>query len=143
MKSGETKANTIQRAGKYIKERLDGNNKQVSAIRAGYEPTTARNPTLIEMTKTYQELVELVLTENAASMYHLATSMRKMVENGDIDQLKPLEQAQFYKIITDINDKLTPKVTLKESVDAKGNKTRTLWGTNASALRETLGNEEQ
>lgn len=139
MTKGETKDNTIQRVGAYVGERLAGANKQESALEAGYSDSTAKRPSLIEATQTYQIIVEKILTENASTMHILALSLNDDAKKGLFDTLKPLEKAQIYKIITETNDKLTPKVTVKQTTDAKGNKTTTAWGSNAPLLHEALG----
>ena len=139
MNKGETKDNTIQRVGAYVGERLAGANKQESAVKAGYNESTARNPSLIEHTQTYQVIVEKILTENASTMHILALSLNDDAKIGLFDTLKPLEKAQLYKIITETNDKLTPKITVKQTTDSKGNKTTTAWGSNAPALHEAIG----
>lgn len=139
MLKGETKENTIKKVSEYIDSRLSGNNKQDSAIQAGYAPETARKPSLIEHTKTYQVIVDQILTENASTMFYLAHSINEDAKNGLFDKLKPLEKGQLYKIITETNEKLTPKVTIKETQNKDGTVTRTAWGTNSSQLNETLG----
>lgn len=132
MNRGETKANTIKRVGKYVAHRVAGNNKQESALLADYAPHTARTPSLIESTKTYQEIIERVLTINAESMHILGDSLNNDIKNGVLEKLKPIEKAQIYKVITDINDKLTPKVTVKETQNKDGTISRVLWGTNGA-----------
>jgi hypothetical protein len=47
-----------------------------------------------------------------------------------------------YKIITEVNDKLTPKITLKETQDKNGNVTRTAWSQNASQVQEVMEDKE-
>ena len=139
MKQGQTSKKALEHVGKYIDNRLNDANKMKSAVLAGYSEDTARTPSLIERTQAYQETVALILTENSSTMHILARMINEDAKNGLFDNLKPLEKAQLYKIITETNDKLTPKITVKQSTDAKGNKTTTAWGTNASQLHETLG----
>ena len=123
---------------KYVDARLQGANKQESAIMAGYSVQTAKTPSIIEHTKTYQSIVERIITENANTMRMLSTSLNEDAKNGVLDELKPLERGQLYKILVDANDKLIPKVTLKESTDKNGNVTRTAWAQNASQVQEVM-----
>lgn len=139
MKQGQTSKKAVEHVGEYIDNRLMDANKMKSALMANYSESTARNPSLIERTQAYQETVALILTENTSTMHILARMLNDDAKKGLFDDLKPLEKAQLYKIITETNDKLTPKITVKQSTDAKGNKTSTAWGTNASLLHEALG----
>jgi hypothetical protein len=138
MVKGETKANTIEKITNYIDNRLNDNNKQDSAIMAGYSKETAKTPSLIEHTKTYGEIVNKILTENAGTLHILSSSLNKDAQEGKFEALKPLDKAQLYKLITETNDKLMPKVTVKEVQNKDGTVTRTAWGTNASQLNETM-----
>lgn len=141
MIKGQTKADSVRKVGDYVASRLSGANKQESAIQAGYSGTTARIPSLIEHTKIYQSIVQEILTDNANTMRAISKSLKTKAESGELDQLRPLEQGQLYKIITDVNDKLIPKVTLKQSTDKNGNVTRTAWAQNASQVQEVLSDE--
>lgn len=137
-----TKADTVKKVSDYIVNRVSDINKQDSAVLAGYSENTARVPSLIETTQTYKTMIEQVLTLNASTMLHLGNSLREDATNGVLDKLRPIEKGQLYKIITEVNDKLTPKVTLKESTDKNGNITRTAWAQNASQVQEVMTSEE-
>lgn len=143
MTPGSNKSQTVEKVTKYIQKRVAGVNKQESALQAGYATPTARNPSLIEHTKTYQSIVEKVLTNSANLMLDLTDSLREDMRSGVLEELKPLEKAQIYKIITDSADKLTPKITLKEMTDKNGNVTRTAWAQNASQVQEVMTNEQE
>ena len=142
MITGQKKADTIKKAGDYITHRINGANKQDSAVKAGYAESTARNPTLIERTKAYQVLVDKILIENANTMFYISSNLHKLAASGELNKLREVEQAQIYKIMTDANDKLIPKVTLKQSTDKNGNITRTAWAQNASQVQEVLADEQ-
>ena len=137
-----SRKDAVKNVTNYIHNRVSGMNKQDSAIKAGYAEITARKPTNIEHTKTYQSIVERILTENATTMLILAQSLNEDAKAGKFDELKPLEKGQLYKIVTETNDKLIPKVTLKESTDKNGNVTRTAWAQNASQVQEVLTDKE-
>ena len=128
----------VKNVTNYIVNRASGLNKQESALQANYSETTARKPANIEGTKTYQAIIDQVLTKNANMMLILAQSLYDDMKSDKIDELKPQEKAQIYKIITDTNDKIMPKVTLKESTDKNGNVTRTAWAQNASQVQEVM-----
>ena len=140
MKHSEKDA--IKNVSNYIINKASGVNKQESALLAGYSESTAKVPNRIEHTKTYLSIVDQVLTENANIMLFLSASLSNDIADGKLDGLKPIEKAQIYKIITDTNDKLTPKVTVKEVQNKDGTVTRTAWGTNSSQLNETLRSEQ-
>ena len=142
MLPGTKKADTTRKIVDYIDNRLQGDNKMMSAKKAGYSIETSKKPGLIEHTKTYQSIVERILTENATTMLILAQSLNEDAKAGKFDELKPLEKGQLYKIVTETNDKLIPKVTLKESTDKNGNVTRTAWAQNASQVQEVLTDKE-
>ena len=142
MLPGTKKADTTRKVVDYIGHRLEGDNKMISAQKAGYSVETSKKPGLIEHTKAYQSIVEQILTENASIMLWLSSSIHNDIKEGKLDDLKPVEKGQLYKIITDTNDKLIPKVTLKESTDKNGNVTRTAWAQNASQVQEVMTNEE-
>ena len=132
----------VKNVTNYIINKASGLNKQESALMAGYSEGTSRKPMTIERTKTYQIIVDEVLTQNANMMLWLAQSLHNDMKEGRLDGLKPMERGQLYKIITDTNDKLMPKVTLKESTDKNGNVTRTAWAQNASQVQEVMTNEQ-
>lgn len=142
MLQGTNKGDTVRKVSDYIDNRLQGDNKMISAQKAGYSVRTSERPSLIEHTKTYQSIVERILTENATTMLILAQSLNEDAKAGKFDELKPLEKGQLYKIVTETNDKLIPKVTLKESTDKNGNVTRTAWAQNASQVQEVMTSEE-
>lgn len=142
MKSGKTSDNAIEHVGKYIDNRLAGANKQQSALLADYSETTATVPSLIENTQAYAVIMQEMLRDNSVIMRVLTQSLRNDLANGALDNLKPMEKAQILKIQAQVEDILRPKITVKETTDSKGNKVRTLWGTNASTLNETLNNKE-
>jgi hypothetical protein len=133
-----SKEDAVKNVTNYIVNRASGLNKQESALKADYSETTARKPMVVEGTKTYQAIIDQVLTKNANMMLILAQSLYDDMKSDKIDALKPQEKAQIYKIITDTNDKIMPKVTLKESTDKNGNVTRTAWAQNASQVQEVL-----
>lgn len=137
-----SKEDAVKNVTNYIVNKASGLNKQDSALKAGYSEHTANKPMAIESTKTYQMIIDQVLTKNANMMLLLAQSLYDDMKSDKIDELKPVEKAQIYKIITDTNDKIIPKVTLKESTDKNGNVTRTAWAQNASQVQEVMTNEQ-
>jgi hypothetical protein len=138
----QLKDSAVKKVTEYIDTKARGANKMESAQRAGYSVNVSRKPSIIEHTKTYQSIVDRILTENAGTMNIIAESLNEDAKNGVLDELKPLERAQLYKIIVDVNDKLIPKVTLKESTDKNGNVTRTAWAQNASQVQEVMTDKE-
>lgn len=143
MKIGETKADTFKHVSTYINERISGNNKQKSALKAGYSQSTSERPSLIEMTQTYGLLVQETLLDNQLTLRDTMKELREVIENKPVDWVKALNIAKVAEKQASIHNVLTPKVTIKETTDAKGNKIRTMWGSNAPTLRESGGNEEQ
>ena len=139
MKNGETKADTYKKVSQYVDSRLLGDNKQDSAVQAGYSDTTARKPSLIENTKTYAFIVQTVLFDNAMIMTDAIAELQRVVENDPVDWVKAQQIANFISTQTKIHDIMTPKVTVKTSTDAKGNKITTAWGSNGAIINETIG----
>ena len=129
MKNGQPSTKEIQHVGAYVDARLVGANKQESALQAGYSPTTARNPSLIERTKAYGLVVTEMLDKHTRLMHAMTDSLQKDVESGLFDLLNPKTKVEIAYKLAQIHDVLTPKVTIKETTDKDGNKTRTLWGT--------------
>lgn len=137
MKKGETKADTFSRVGSYVDSRLAGANKEDSAVMAGYEPATARTPSLIENTKTYALIVQRILM-NTATVIEMATQHSKEeMENSEPNVPKALQWANLALIHAKTADILTPKITVKETKDANGNVTRQSWGTNGAVVGDS------
>lgn len=129
MKNGEPSAKELNHVGAYVEARLVGANKQESALQAGYAQSTARTPSLIERTKAYGIVVTEMLDNNTRLMRAMIDSVEEDIANGVFDLLNPKTKVEIAHKLAQIHDIMTPKVTVKESTDAKGNKTRTIWGT--------------
>lgn len=123
---------------KYVEHKLAGANKQDSAIMAGYSEKTARNPTLIESTQRYQDIVRATLDTNAKSLQLILDNVSEELQNDIINWNKLYLMSQVAVKLTGVHTALTPRVTLKESTDKNGNVTRTAWAQNASQVQEVL-----
>lgn len=139
MKKGETKENTAQRIDAYLDGRIVGTNKQDSALEAGYNASTARNPSLIEHTQAYAVAVTEILGANTLRLRNALVSLDQDMQNGLFDMLSPKTKVDIAYKLAQIHDILTPKVTVKETQNKDGTVTRTLWGTNGSPQ---LGTQE-
>ena len=129
MKNREPKDSAVQHVGAYLDARLTGANKHESALQAGYSEQTARTPSLIERTKAYGLVITEMLDKHTRLMHAMTDSLQKDVESGLFDLLNPKTKVEIAYKLAQIHDVLTPKVTIKETTDKDGNKTRTLWGT--------------
>lgn len=141
MKNGETSSSAVNHVTKYVDNRLAGSNKQESALLAGYSEKTARTPSLIEHTKAYALVVQKMLNKNSTMMAKIMDSVNDDIEEGTIAMLEPQEKVEIAYKIAKIHDILTPKVTIKETTDKDGNKTRTAWGTGSLQQSETPQHE--
>ena len=139
MKSGDNKGDTIRRVNAYIENRLAGDNKRDSGIKAGYSLETSETPSLIELTNTYGFMVQSVLLDNALVMTDTINEFKATIESKPVDWDLALKIITVIDKQTKVHDTLTPKVTVKQTTDAKGNKTTTAWGTNSAQLSETIG----
>lgn len=134
MTKGETKADTMERVGTYVDTRLHGANKQESALVAGYSEETARKPSLIEHTKAYALTVTRILSDSA-DMIDRANQMQRLeLEKDTPDPVKAQMWAKLAYFNAQTADILTPKVTIKETTDKDGNRTRSTWGTTGAPL---------
>lgn len=136
MKTGQTSDNAIEHVAAYVDNRLAGANKQESALLAEYSPATARNPSLIEATKAYAVVIKETLGDSSTAM---RTIVRYIIDDTQTDVFKALPTQTKVEIaykMAKIYEVLTPKVTVKESTDGKGNKTRTIWGTGGAQPSE-------
>jgi hypothetical protein len=139
MEPKDLRASTARHVGDYINNRIAGSNKQESAQLAGYSGSTSRNPTLIESTQAYAVIINEVLTVNSNTLRTVMHEMTKESQNDEIDWKKMYLMSQVAEKMTNIHDTLTPRVTVKTTTDAKGNKTSTAWGSNSSILHDALG----
>lgn len=142
MKKQTTSDNAVKHVGEYVDERLSGSNKQEAALRAGYSESTARTPSLIERTKAYAVVVTEMLDKNTRLMRAMTDSLEQDIESGFFDLLPPKTKVEIAYKLAQIHDTLTPKITVKETTDAKGNKTRQTWGTTGSPQPATEADEE-
>lgn len=122
----------------YIHNRLAGENKMESAIRAGYSESTARNPTLIESTKAYLTVQTQILDKNNKNLYTIQEIVTEALQKEPKDLVMAETASRIGKNLTGIYTAMMPKVTLKESTDKNGNVTRTAWAQNASQVQEVL-----
>lgn len=141
MQNGQPSDNAIHHVSNYVDHRLAGANKHDSAVQAGYSESTARTPSLIEHTKAYSIVVNDILGKNAALMRKMTDSIGHNVANGDFDSVEIAEQVDIAYKMAKIYDILTPKITVQETTDKDGNKTRKAWGTAGATFNETPSNE--
>jgi phage terminase small subunit len=141
MKNGETSGSAVNHVSKYVGHRLAGANKQESAVLAGYSETTAQKPSLIENTKAYALVVQNMLNKNSLMMSKIMDSINDDINEGTVAVLEPTEKVEIAYKIAKIHDILTPKVTIKETTDKDGNKTRTAWGTGSLQQAQTPADE--
>lgn len=132
-----TTAPSLKRAKIYIESQIAGLPKGKSAELAGFAKSTQRSPDVIEKSNSYAIMLRLTSEQNAMSLHKLATKISEDISEGEMGA-KTLMKTQIMKNIAHIEDMLTPKVTLKESTDQHGNKTKTTqWGS-AGAFKETV-----
>lgn len=129
MNNPELRASTVKHVTEYIDERIAGSNKGESAVRAGYSEQTARTPSLIEQTKAYAVVITQVLERNAGSLHATMHEMHEVVTSEPVNWEKALIISKVAEKLANIQDKLTPKITVKETKNADGTTTRTSWGT--------------
>ena len=123
---------------KYVEHKLAGANKMEAAQMAGYSVATSRNPTLIESTQRYNEIVKQTLDTNAKSLQLTLDNVSEELQNDEKDWQKLYLMSQVASKLTSVHTALTPRVTLKESTDKNGNVTRTAWAQNASQVQEVM-----
>lgn len=123
---------------KYVEHKLAGANKMEAAQMAGYSVATSRNPTLIESTQRYQDIVKATLDTNAKSLQLTLDNVSEELQNDEKDWQKLYLMSQVASKLTSVHTALTPRVTLKESTDKNGNVTRTAWAQNASQVQEVM-----
>ena len=109
-----------------------------AAQMAGYSVATSRNPTLIESTQRYNEIVKQTLDTNAKSLQLTLDNVSEELQNDEKDWQKLYLMSQVASKLTSVHTALTPRVTLKESTDKNGNVTRTAWAQNASQVQEVM-----
>lgn len=129
MKSGQTSDNAVNHVGAYVGARIAGANKQESALQAGYSETTARKPSLIENTKAYAVVITETLNENATALREVLAVVRGEMQKDVKNPQALYLWTQIAKNLTAVHTALTPRVTIKETTDKDGNKTRSIWGT--------------
>lgn len=112
---------------KYIAYRLKGTNKYKALIMSGYTPATARNASLVESTHTYAVVMQEVLDTNATLLQSMMNSVHSKVEQGEFDTLDMDTQSRIAHRMSDIQTKLTPKVTVKQEETGLDGVKRTLW----------------
>lgn len=127
---------------KYVEHKLAGANKMEAAQLAGYSVATSRNPTLIESTQRYNDIVKRTLDTNAQSLQLTLDRVSEELQNDVINWNKLYLMSQVAVKLTGVHTALTPRVTLKESTDKNGNITRTAWAQNASQVQEVMTDKE-
>lgn len=132
-----TTAESLRKAKLYIDGQKGGMTKVKAAAFAGFSPITQKKTNVIEKSNSYQIMLRLTSEQNAMSLHKLATAVSKDVSSGEMG-VKTLQKTQIMKNLAQIEDMLTPKVTLRESVDSNGNKVKsTQWGS-AVAFQEAV-----
>lgn len=112
----------LVKTAKFIQNRLKGMNKKESLKEAGYALNVQNKAFQVEKTQNYAILTEQILNKNTQLL------MKLLKETGEADDVEiqnkksliTLRMAQIQKI-------LTPSVRVRENVDTKGNKKRTIW----------------
>ena len=123
---------------KYVEHKLAGANKMEAAQLAGYSVATSRNPTLIESTQRYNDIVKQTLDTNAKVLQLTLDNVSEELHKDGKDWNKLNLMSQVASKLTSVHTALTPRVTLKESTDKNGNITRTAWAQNASQVQEVM-----
>lgn len=132
-----TTAESLRKAKLYIDGQKGGMTKVKAAAFTGFSPITQKKTNVIEKSNSYQIMLRLTSEQNAMSLHKLATAVSKDVSSGEMG-VKTLQKTQIMKNLAQIEDMLTPKVTLRESVDSNGNKVKsTQWGS-AVAFQEAV-----
>lgn len=133
----KTKSSTLKHVSEYVDHRTKGTNKQQSALLADYSESTARVPSLIESTQAYALIVTQLLTENGNQMRQIQANLGQYVGRNDADALFTMDILSKTMLrMGQLEKLLAPQVTVKETTDKHGNKTRSVWGnTTASALQ--------
>ena len=126
----------------YIKNRLIGENKMNSALKADYSDNVSRKPSIIENTQRYAVRIQEILHTNSESLQEVMKEYQEIIANKPVDWIKAKQAIDVAEKQTRVHDILTPKVTLKESTDKNGNVTRTAWAQNPSQVQEVMSNEE-
>lgn len=126
----------------YIMGKKLGLTKGKAAGLAGYSPSTQRVPAQIESSNTYTVLIKAMSEENAMSMWKISKNINKDVDKGEMAQ-KTLTKTQILKNLAQVQEILTPKVTMKEVRDAQGKVTKTTkWGS-GMAKQATITEESK
>ena len=137
MKNGQPSENAIRHASTYVDSRLAGANKHDSAIVANYSESTANKPSLIEQTKAYGIVVTETLNNNSTALRQVVRFINEDVYTDMFQALPTSTKVDIAYKMAKIHDILTPKVTIKETTDKDGNKTRTAWGSGSLQQGET------
>jgi len=123
MKEGRYNSKNIINTARYLQNRINGMNKKESAKAANYAPSVQNKPTEIENTANFQRLQNQLLGKNTQLMVQLMTDVQDSADDIERQKGKSLilhRLAQIQKI-------LTPTVRVKERIDNKGEKRRTIW----------------
>lgn len=125
----------------YIDHRLAGSNKHDSAVMAGYSESTAKRTNLIESTRAYAVVVNETLHDNSTALRQVVRLINQGVLKDAFAELPVLQQVEIAYKMAKIHDVLTPKITVQETTDKDGNKTRRAWGTAGATFNETPSND--
>lgn len=132
----------MQKVDEYIKNRLAGENKMNSALKANYSENVSRKPSIVENTQQYALRIQSILHTNSETLQEVMNEYYEIVNTKPVDWVKAKQAIDVAEKQTKVHDVLTPKITLKESQDKNGNITRTAWSQNASQVQKVMTSEE-
>ena len=127
MQKGKTTEKAIKNASEYIKAKGSGMPKGKAMIYAGYKPSTARVPNIIERTVSYQIALQQITEQNAQTIDSVSQQLAKRVLNGELNLTSMKDHADILTKLVKVHDTLNPKVKVEQ--DSEGNTKATKWQT--------------
>lgn len=125
MQKGKTTEKAVKNASEYIKARGSGMAKGEAMIYAGYKPSTARVPGIIEGTVGYQIALQQITAQNAQTIDNVSQQLAKRVLDGELSLTSMKDHADILTKLVKVHDTLNPKVKVEQ--DKQGNVKATKW----------------
>ena len=127
MQKGKTTEKAIKNASEYIKAKGAGMQKKQAMLYAGYTPSSARVPNILEKTIGYQIALQQITEQNAQTINNVNQQLAKRVIDGELSLTSLKDHADILTKLVKVHETLNPKVKLEQ--DDKGNVKATKWTT--------------
>lgn len=127
MQKGKTTEKAIKNASEYIKAKGAGMQKKQAMLYAGYKPSSARVPNILEKTVGYQIALQQITEQNAQTINTVSQQLAKRVIDGELSLTSMKDHADILTKLVKVHDTLNPKVKVEQ--DTQGNVKATKWMT--------------